>query len=937
MHRSHLADRPPYVLLAVFTFLAWLAAAPCAAEDHGSIQGRVTELKTGHAVPFANVAVVEAKRGGLTDSEGHFLVGGLAPGTYEVRVQLLGFKPLSKTVVVAASATPLTQDFKLEELQVQQEKEVEVTGERSLVEIKQGATIRSTNAAAIKEMGVSTVNEVLQRQAGISSDAEQIHVRGGRSDETVFLVNGVANKDLVTGQSTAGELNARSVSEVNVATGAYDVRYGNALSGIVEIKLKEGTDKYQTGFTVTGGSYGARSWQLVSSGPDPIWTPALKAIGFPVRGTLTSILDVSGSLYDTRFSYLNDPTAGFFGTFMPSNLAPAIHSSYEDSFFGIKFKYPDFFSPSEDNRWAARYALDWKPNNRDKISLDLSKHIAIDQGFSRSFLTAQGDLGDPAFPWQWYHRLDHASTFFEDNVQTSLDWRRTLSTTGFLDAQVSRYFFAQRQDANGKSWQDYIEPDDRSYFPPGDPRRDDFFVDSGDYYQWSDRRTTSWGINGQYTQHMHHNEVEAGFEHQFQTVQYVDIEYPWIYDVSGLGQSHDLWLVHPWVGDVYGRDRLEYEGFIANLGVRADYWMVGPEAEAAIADTSRHTLPESEREDFYSSRISLFRRYMKVHISPRIIVSHPITQNSSFFFNYGHFTQLPSYRYVYSKLTSISSESFPLQGNPNLNPQVSVNYEVGAKDQFLPTAAANISFFVRDVYDYPNATLVQPLQGTNIQSYFIYLNGHFARSKGIEIEFEKRMTRYWAAHATYSYQQTKGKSGDPNQDTAIQELGGASAARLSQVFVSWNRPHKVTADLDFQIQDQAPARMSWAKHMGAHIYIQGESGRAYTPYDITNQNPIGLPYSQNAPFQVTTDFKVDRAFRFGGSHVDLSLIGNNIFSNHLIYRVDSVTGRGYVWGEGEFDPNYVHGLNDYVKTGTVDDPSNYGPGAEWRLQLDVDF
>ena len=52
----------------------------------------------------------------------------------------------------------------------------------------------------------------------------------------------------------------------------------------------------------------------------------------------------------------------------------------------------------------------------------------------------------------------------------------------------------------------------------------------------------------------------------------------------------------------------------------------------------------------------------------------------------------PSYRFVYSKLNSISSESFPVLGNPNLNPQVSVNYEVGAKHQFLPIAAINLSF-----------------------------------------------------------------------------------------------------------------------------------------------------------------------------------------------------------------------------------------------------
>ena len=98
----------------------------------------------------------------------------------------------------------------------------------------------------------------------------------GRADETVFVVNGVANRDLVTGQSTAGQLNARSVAEVNVATGAYDVRYGNALSGVVEINLKEGTDKFTAGITTTTGSYGGRACQVVIGGPDKLWSPCCR-------------------------------------------------------------------------------------------------------------------------------------------------------------------------------------------------------------------------------------------------------------------------------------------------------------------------------------------------------------------------------------------------------------------------------------------------------------------------------------------------------------------------------------------------------------------------------------------------------------------------------------------------------------------------------------
>ena len=924
------------LILAIATATAPLASAQTV--EKGTISGRVTDKKTGHAIPFATITVIGAQKGALSNAEGAYTVTGVPVGTYEVRAQFLGYGPQSRPGVVVASGKPITVDFQMAEVVVQQVKEIKVTAERRLVEVNQGATIRSTTAKEIRNLPVSTVTDVLQQQAGVSTDAGQIHVRGGRADETIFMVNGVVNRDLVTGQSTAGQLNARSVQEVNVATSAYDVRYGNALSGVVEIRLKEGTDKLSGGITAGTGSYGGRWWQVVAGGPDPLWAPMLRRLGMPLPGLVTTIVDYSGSFDETRFSYLDFPDASLIErTVLPPSLHERLVSSYEDSFLGQPFRYSNSFGPSQINNHALRYGLLWKPNNRDQYDFSWSKRIHIDQGFNRSFLTAQGDLGDPAYPWQWSNRLAHAPTFFEDNVQTSLRWRRALGATGFTEAQISRYFFALRQDVGGKMWWEYVEPDDRGSFPAGDPRRDDYFYDTGDHYQWSDRRTSSYGIDWSYTKRYHHNELETGFSHQWQTVQYTTIEYPWVFDRNGLGQNHDLWVAHPSVGALYVRDRLEYEGFVANIGLRADYWAVGHEAEDALADTSRSNIPDTERSAFLNDTYSVFGHRVKVHLSPRVIVAHPITESSSFFFNYGEFTQLPSYRYVYSKLNSISSESFPLQGNPNLNPQVSVNYEVGAKDQFTPTAAANIAFFVRDSYDYPSASRVDPLTGSNIASYFIYLNGHFARSKGVEVEVEKRPSNYWSGKLTYTYQQTKGKSGTPNEEKAIQEIGGSSLTRLSEVFVHWNRPHKLTANFDLRFDDGAPRGWDWLRRWGMNVYVQGQSGRAYTPYDIAFQNPIGLPYSQNAPFQVITDLKLNYGFPLFNRRCDLSLQGNNIFGTKVIYRVDPVTGHGYVWGEGVFDPNHVHGLNDYVKTALADDPSNYSGGAAWRLQFDVDL
>ncbi len=912
----------PVLLLALF-------AVPVAAQDRGSVAGRVRDKKTRHAIPFATVTVVGSQRGALTDSEGQYLVSGIAPGTYEVRVQFLGYGPEAKPgiVVTAGKATPL--DFELAEVVVRQEKQIEVTAERRLVEVKQGATIRSVSAAEIRNLPVLTVSDVLQQQAGISTDADQIHVRGGRADETVFVVNGVANRDLVTGQSTAGQLNARSVAEVNVATGAYDVRYGNALSGVVEIKLKEGTDRLGGGFTTSAGSYGGRGFQLVLSGP--------------IREKLSAILDVSGAMFETRFRYLDlGSQAGYEGFFQPVSSAPLfdpLRSSYEDAIFGHRFKYGDFFSPSQDNRWALRYGLTWKPSPRDKWNMSFSKRIAIDQGFSRSFITATGDVGDPAYPWQFAHNISRAPTIFEDNIQGSVDWRRTLSTTGYFNLQVSRYQLAQRLDVQGKHWSEYVQPNDKAAFDSTDARYDDYFFDTGDHYQWQDRRTSTWGLQGSVVQRMRRHELEFGLEHEFQTVQYLTIENPWVADPDGLGDSHDLWQVHPWMGDLYLRDRLDYEGFTGNVGVRADYWFLGREAEQAVNDPDNANITPESRAQFYNSTRSFYGRRYKLKISPRVIVAHPITEHSSFFFNYGQFTQLPSYRYVYSKLTSISSESFPLLGNPNLNPQVSVNYEVGAKNQFSQRAAVNLTFFVKDIYDYPVATEFSRLEGSVITPFLVYLNGHFARSRGFEIELEKRRGNFWSSKLTYSYQQTKGKSSDPNEQKVVQENGGdASETRLSETYVRWNRPHKLAASFDIRFDREAPR--PWLRHSGLNLYVQGVSGRAYTPSDPLS-GQAAEPNSANGLFQLTTDLRINRSIGLGSRRLDVSLTGTNIFNNYLINRVDPVTGRGRVWGAGLYDPAVVGGLSSdeeaYLRQSAVDDPSNYGAGGQWRLALDYDF
>src|SRR5260221_4193709 len=163
---------PPHRTTALRAFflslLLFALAVPALADDKGTITGKVTDKKTGHALPFATVRLIGIPKGGLTDSEGQFSIPGVPVGTYDLQVQFLGYKPDTHPGVVVTEGKPSVVEFKLEEIVVRQEKTVEVTAERRLVEAKQGTTVRSVNANDIRNLPVSTVAAVLQQQAGIS-------------------------------------------------------------------------------------------------------------------------------------------------------------------------------------------------------------------------------------------------------------------------------------------------------------------------------------------------------------------------------------------------------------------------------------------------------------------------------------------------------------------------------------------------------------------------------------------------------------------------------------------------------------------------------------------------------------------------------------------------------------------------------------------------
>ncbi len=96
----------------------------------------------------------------------------------------------------------------------------------------------------ISQLPVTDINDVLQLQAGIVVSGGNIHIRGGRSNQVAYQIDGVPVTDVYDG-STLVNVNQNAVQEMQVISGAFNAEYGQAQSGVVNLVTKDGNNDFQ--------------------------------------------------------------------------------------------------------------------------------------------------------------------------------------------------------------------------------------------------------------------------------------------------------------------------------------------------------------------------------------------------------------------------------------------------------------------------------------------------------------------------------------------------------------------------------------------------------------------------------------------------------------------------------------------------------------------
>ena len=234
-----------------------------AAQATGTIEGRVTEQGSGRPLPGAQVFIAGTTIGNVTNDRGEYRITGAPARQVEVRVRLIGFSPINKSVVVTAGQTAtLNIEVSVSALQLDQ---VVVTGTGAQVEVKKlGNTVATITPPAFA--AITTPSQLLQaRDAGVSilpasglaGEGSRIRIRGNASlsmsNEPIVFVDGVRvnsgggfGNNVGAGgggaPSRLDDIDPSSIERIEVLKGAAAATlYGTeASNGVIQIFTKKG-------------------------------------------------------------------------------------------------------------------------------------------------------------------------------------------------------------------------------------------------------------------------------------------------------------------------------------------------------------------------------------------------------------------------------------------------------------------------------------------------------------------------------------------------------------------------------------------------------------------------------------------------------------------------------------------------------------------------
>ncbi len=902
----------------------------------GKITGRVIDAETGEPLPGVNVYIEGTTLGSTTDANGEYVIIGVRPGVYTVIASMVGYARERKEGVRVSVDLTTRVDFALRPEVIMGEEVVVVAEVPTVRKDLTSAEVR-VSAETIDKLPIQEVSDVLSTKAGIVTTGSGIHIRGGRSKEVAYYVDGIRVSDSYDGSITV-QIEADAIQELQVIAGTYNAEYGQAMSGIINVVTKEGGAQFRGNVEAYSGSY-------VTGGGTADYIRGTNVEKYLKEGIQYKGVDPYGFLPLRPTHYQN------------------VQVSLEGPLLGEKLAFYTLGRYFRNTGWlygARLFNYDGTPGDSSLVPMNpyrrLSGHgnvrwrVTNTQTLKLIWLASAATGKNYDHAWRW--APDGRPRYYDEGYNISLKWTDMLSSTAFYNLIVGH---------NKKLYKSYVyeDPNDPRYVvggrfiiapPDSVPTGAGRFLRGGVDLNRFRRITRSYVAKGDLTIQLgKHHLVKTGFEGQLDD--YFLRSYSFILNEEGglsipdPTSSRYLELKHarPISLSAYVQDKMEFESFIVNAGIRVDYFHsrgklpADPEdpniynpfkVENRYFDLNGNGLidPEEqtpENEKTVADREAYWwkRATPKIQLSPRLGIAYPITAQGVIHFSYGHFFQIPTAEFLFANpgyKVTISTGIYGPYGNPDLKAQKTVMYELGLQQGLGESMVLDITGFYRDVRNWVSTSTPIKTAQPGV-SYVMYVNRDYSNVRGITISLSKRFSHNYGFDIDYTFQVAEGSNSSPEEEF-FARLNNQQPT-IALLPLDWDQRH--TLNVSFYM-----SRQNW----GFSTISRFGSGFPYTPF-IGQAQTVGQNVTTNFPRNsrrkppsFRTDVYAYYDLKVGHIRPRLFLQVYNVFDIRNAVNVFADTGRPDVTLEqrrvGSYDPGY------YVRPDFYDEPRRIHLGLQ---------
>jgi len=807
----------------------------------GKVSGVILHTETGEPVIGATVQLIGTNYGRISDEEGRFVILNVVPGTYSLKASFMGMETVSVEQVEVRVDLTSRIEIRMQPT-VLEGQEVVVTAASVAIKMDLTASMSVVNQEQFDALPLADVGDALSLQAGVVGSGSNLNIRGGRSNEVSYLIDGMYVQDPLLG-GFATDLGNDAIQELSLLSGTFNAEYGNALSGVVNIVTREGGRSWKGRVETRTGSFLYSGDSIKPEGNRWNWN-----VGGPlVSESLSLFLSGEHTDYDSYLPF------GF---------------RLEDSYFAKLT-----FTGIDRLKINTMYRHAWRKN----------------QSYSHDWLY---------IPEQYYQSSSASQ-------QIAVNLTHTLSEQLFYELRISQFSQQYRlgiwvENDSTSRWKTLEEyaPWNEYQLDPNAGNGHEFYA-SGDPPTYVDSRSKTLDLRADVVWQMGRwNEIKAGVQYKSHDLKLLDI-----YDPKRDHPYIDDYEQNPIEMATYIQDKIEFPFLVINLGLRFDN-MNGN---------------ASFREDPLNDTLSVTAK-SRSQVSPRLGIAHPISDRTKIHFAYGHFFQNPEYQYLYENSQYDITVREPIFGQPNLDAERTVAYEVGLSHQFNKALVGRFTAYYKDItgligtHYYPAYTDDAP---NRYVGYTLIVNEDYANSKGFEVNLDYNSSRNLNGSITYTYSVAKGSASSESE----QYPGSSESTRL--YYLDFDKAHGFNAFGSYHIgKGEGPRLGSFYPLSQTEIgfILRASTGYPYTPsgrdVGFVERNSLRQPSTYSVDLEAGKGFSLSEK-----SYVRVFLEILNLTNAPNIRYVYSDTG----------DPDYtlVGGHSEeYMR-----DPSNYGPPRSFRLGL----